>query len=270
MKSVVKKIAQQINNTYYGKYRGFVVDNQDPENLGRIKLKVPSLLGETVSGWALPCVPFAGIDQGLYLIPEIDSQIWVEFEAGDLNLPIWTGMFWRTDELPEEAQTTEQTSRLLKTPAGHRLQFDDEDGSEKIILHHSADAEIVMDDNGSILLTDSADNKVIMDAENQSIIIDDANGNQLTMDSSGIVVEDSNGNKITMDSGGITVEGMQVVVTGSQVMLGGQGGEPLIKGQTFLTLFATHMHTSSPTGGPTSPPIPQGEMSSLSTKVTCA
>jgi hypothetical protein len=85
------------------------------------------------------------------------------------------------------------------------------------------------------------------------------------MEASGTTLEDSNGNKIEMAASGVTVTGQQVVVKGTQVMLAGQGGEPIIKGQSFLTLFATHVHPSAM--GPTGPPIPQGEMSSLSTKV---
>jgi len=65
--------------------------------------------------------------------------------------------------------------------------------------------------------------------------------------------------------GPINVKGQQIVVEGSQVMLGGQGGEPVIKGTSFLSLFATHMHPTAM--GPSGPPIPQGEMSSLSSKV---
>jgi hypothetical protein len=78
-------------------------------------------------------------------------------------------------------------------------------------------------------------------------------------------VEDANSNKIEMAACGITVKGQEIVVEGSQVLLGGKGGEPVIKGQSFLTLFATHMHPSAM--GPTGPPIPQGEMSSLSSTV---
>jgi hypothetical protein len=98
-------------------------------------------------------------------------------------------------------------------------------------------------------------------------MLQDANGNTLTLDNTGAKLEDANGNKIEMASSGVTVSGQQIVVNGSQVMLGGQGGEPIIKGQSFLTLFATHIHTCAAPGAPTSPPIPQGEMSSLSTKV---
>ncbi len=271
MESVVKKIAEQAKNKYYGKYRGLVSDNIDPQKLGRLKLQIPSLLGEVVSGWALPCIPYGGLhDQGMFMVPEVDAQVWVEFEAGELNMPIWTGTFWRPDEIPEEAAKDEPTTRLLKTNSGHRLQFDDAPGEEKIILHHSESSEVLMDENGSISLTDSNGSQVMLDARNSEIKIQDSQGNHLTMSSSGLVVEDSNGNTISMDSGGIAVEGTQVVIKGSQISLGGTGGEPLIKGQSFLTLFATHMHTTTAPGTPTSPPIPQGEMSTLSTKVTCS
>jgi hypothetical protein len=87
------------------------------------------------------------------------------------------------------------------------------------------------------------------------------------MTSTGVTLEDAAGNKVEMSGAGVTVKGQQIVLEGTQVLLGGQGGEPILKGQSFLTLFATHVHTSSPTGGPTSPPIPQGEASALSMTV---
>jgi type VI secretion system (T6SS) baseplate-like injector VgrG len=79
---------------YYGKYRGTVVENIDPEQIGRVLLQVPDVLGETPSSWALPCVPAAGIQSGVFVVPPIGSQIWVEFEQGDPDYPIWTGGFW--------------------------------------------------------------------------------------------------------------------------------------------------------------------------------
>ena len=85
------------------------------------------------------------------------------------------------------------------------------------------------------------------------------------MTSSGTTIEDANGNKVEMAAAGITLEGQKVVIKGSSVMLGGDGGEPIIKGQSFLQLFMTHMHPTAM--GPSGPPIPQGEMSTLSTKV---
>jgi Type VI secretion system/phage-baseplate injector OB domain len=79
---------------YYGKYRGLVLDNIDPLQIGRILAQVPDLLGETPSTWAMPCVPAAGIQAGCFIVPPIGSQVWMEFEQGDPDYPIWSGGFW--------------------------------------------------------------------------------------------------------------------------------------------------------------------------------
>jgi hypothetical protein len=79
---------------FYGKYRGLVIENIDPEQIGRVLVQVPDVLGETPSSWAMPCVPAAGIQSGCFVVPPIGSQVWVEFEQGDPDYPIWTGGFW--------------------------------------------------------------------------------------------------------------------------------------------------------------------------------
>jgi Type VI secretion system/phage-baseplate injector OB domain len=79
---------------FYGKYRGLVIENIDPEQIGRVLVQVPDVLGEIPSSWAMPCVPAAGIQAGCFIVPPIGSQVWVEFEQGDPDYPIWTGGFW--------------------------------------------------------------------------------------------------------------------------------------------------------------------------------
>jgi Type VI secretion system/phage-baseplate injector OB domain len=81
---------------YYGKYRGLVLDNIDPLQIGRILAQVSDVLGESPSSWAMPCVPAAGIQAGCFIVPPIGSQVWIEFEQGDTDYPIWTGGFWGT------------------------------------------------------------------------------------------------------------------------------------------------------------------------------
>lgn len=81
---------------YFGKYRGLVIDNIDPMQIGRIMAQVPDVFGETPTSWAMPCVPAAGIQGGAFVIPPIGSQVWIEFEQGDRDYPIWTGGFWGT------------------------------------------------------------------------------------------------------------------------------------------------------------------------------
>src|SRR5580698_785096 len=79
---------------FFGKYRGLVIENVDPMQIGRIKAQVPDVLGELPSSWALPCVPAAGIQAGCLIVPPIGSQVWMEFEQGNPDYPIWSGGFW--------------------------------------------------------------------------------------------------------------------------------------------------------------------------------
>lgn len=87
---------------YYGKYRGKVIDNIDPLFLGRLIPIVPAISDVPLT-WALPCTPYAGLQVGLYAIPPIGANVWIEFEAGDPEHPIWTGCFWEEGEVPLEA-----------------------------------------------------------------------------------------------------------------------------------------------------------------------
>jgi hypothetical protein len=81
---------------YVGKYRGTVVNNVDPMQIGRLQVLVPDVSGILLSSWAMPCVPVAGIQTGMYAVPIIGSGVWVEFEQGDSDYPIWVGGFWGT------------------------------------------------------------------------------------------------------------------------------------------------------------------------------
>lgn len=253
----------------YGKYRGFVTDNQDPEHRARLRLTVPSALGGQTTGWALPCLPFGGLtNQGLLLVPEVGAQVWVEFEEGNRDQPIWVGAFWQSSgDLPEEGDLDEPTTRVLRTPSGHVLQFDDASGEEQFRLAHPAGTEMTIDSAGTVNLTDAGGGTLTLDAEAGSIKVEDSNGNSMTMDASGTLIEDANGNKVEMTAAGVTVKGTQIVIDGSQVAVGGQGGEPLVKA-SFLALFATHVHTTTAPGAPTSPPIPQGEAAKMTTATT--
>ncbi len=92
---------------FFGKYRGKVAANKDPLHLGRIQVLVPAIFGTENTSWALPCTPYAGKNVGFFTIPPVGTNIWVEFEAGDPDYPIWTGCFWAEDELPAVAKVEE-------------------------------------------------------------------------------------------------------------------------------------------------------------------
>jgi hypothetical protein len=110
---------------FLGKYRGRVVENLDPLELGRLQVQAPLVLGTVSSAWALPCVPYAGPGVGWYVLPPIGASVWVEFEGGNPDYPIWSGCFWTEGQVP--ARPAVPTTRILKTGAG-TLAFDDLDG----------------------------------------------------------------------------------------------------------------------------------------------
>jgi uncharacterized protein involved in type VI secretion and phage assembly len=97
----------------FGKHRGKVQNNKDPLKLGRIQVQVPSVLGEDHDSWAMPCVPYAGKGVGFFVLPPVGANIWVEFEAGNPDHPIWSGCFWGDDEIP--ADPPEEKIRIFKT-----------------------------------------------------------------------------------------------------------------------------------------------------------
>ncbi len=121
---VLAEVLERLRNRFYGKYRGSVTD-VDPATL-RIKAKVPAVLGEQKTGWAMPCVPYAGPNVGLAFLPEEGSGVWIEFEGGDVSYPIWTGCYWRAGEQPSDAAPA---VKVIVTKAGHKILLDDDAGT---------------------------------------------------------------------------------------------------------------------------------------------
>ncbi len=98
-------MTNQTLTRFYGKYRGTVLNNIDPEQRGRIQVTVPDVSGLLPTSWAMPCLPVAGINTGVFTVPQIGSGVWVEFEQGDPDRPIWVGGYWgSTAEVPVMAK----------------------------------------------------------------------------------------------------------------------------------------------------------------------
>ena len=136
---------------FYGKYRGTVTNNEDPQNLGRIRAQVPDVLGQQETGWAMPCAPFGGSQTGLFVLPEKNAGVWIEFEGGDTEYPIWSGCWWGSQaEMPALLQNPPQTAYqkvILITTGGHQLILDDT-SQGGLTLQTSGGAKIVMNDSG--------------------------------------------------------------------------------------------------------------------------
>lgn len=113
---------------FYGKYRGLVSDTDDPLDLGRIKATVPEVLGDTATGWASPCAPYAGANAGLFVIPPVNTGVWIEFEAGDTSRPIWVGAWWGTAEVPAKpgGGQAKPATKILRSDKGLIVALDDD------------------------------------------------------------------------------------------------------------------------------------------------
>jgi uncharacterized protein involved in type VI secretion and phage assembly len=139
-------------NKYYGKYRATVFNNIDPEQRGRIMAMVPDVLGITPSSWAMPCLPVAGKQMGAYFVPQIGSGVWIEFEQGDPDYPIWTGCFWGiVAEVPALALTGNPVSPsiVLQTGLQNTIAMSDVPGpTGGILLKSTTGAFILVNDVG--------------------------------------------------------------------------------------------------------------------------
>lgn len=149
---------------HYGKYRGTVSDNQDPRKQGRVKTRVPEILGDVDSGWALPCAPYAGEKTGVYAVPPVGAGVWVEFEAGDVSRPIWVGCWWSSDTLPTDESGSSATPdvKIARSEQGLLLALHDD--SRTIALSDSNGANILRIEVQQGQVTLKATTKIVVDA----------------------------------------------------------------------------------------------------------
>lgn len=149
---------------HYGKYRGVVVDNDDPNGLARLRARVPEVLGDVESGWALPSVPYAGPDAGVHLVPPPGAGVWVEFEAGDVSRPIWTGCWWSSDTVPKDdsGSPAKPAMKILKSEQGLMVRLDDEGKTVSICDADASNAVTITVDSGEVTVL--AASKVVVEA----------------------------------------------------------------------------------------------------------
>ena len=133
----------------FGKYRGTVVNNADPQGVGRLQLMIPDVYGSAPAPWAMPCAPVAATGAGMIAIPPVGAAVWVEFEQGDDDRPIWVGGFWSSAaEFPPSVFST-PFGFTLRTPGGHSLAISDMPGpAGGIVLRTAAGAALILDDSG--------------------------------------------------------------------------------------------------------------------------
>lgn len=245
LEQIVADLVEKVDCRFYGKYRGFVVDNADPEKLGRLTLRVPSLLGpDVVTGWALPCVPYGGaVNQGFLFVPEKEAGVWVEFEEGDLEFPIWTGTFWSKpsgdSELPKpnndqgkEDPSKEDSSpqdpptrKIIKTGAKHSIQFEDAADKEMVMLLDGKHNHVITLDKKGITITEGVKHYVILMNDKGITMTDGQNQHSITLAEKAVTID---------SKADVNINGDKIVITAKGELTITAGGELTAKGSKIL------------------------------------
>ena len=163
---------EKLKNRFFGIWRGVVTNVNDPQNLGRIKVRIHELLGDKdETNWASYCAPFGGGGHGWFFLPspvtggakeaQAGDGVWIMFEAGDLNRPVWIG-FWYSD-VDGKPTDADKDVRVLETKSGHKIVFNDREGKEKIRIEDRDGQFMELDCKGE-MITVQANQKVIVKA----------------------------------------------------------------------------------------------------------
>jgi uncharacterized protein involved in type VI secretion and phage assembly len=169
------------NSQIYGVTIGVVTNNKDPEKLGRVKVKFPWLSEQDESAWARVLSPMAGKDRGFYFLPEVNDEVLVAFEHGDINFPYVLGALWNgKDKPPLTNEDGKNNQRVIKSRSGHSIILDDTDGKEKIIIQDKTGKnQIMIDSKENTMsikvekdLTIETKGKIILKSSNDDISIE--------------------------------------------------------------------------------------------------
>jgi uncharacterized protein involved in type VI secretion and phage assembly len=156
---------QQDEGRITGVVLGIVTNNNDPDSLGRVKVRFPWLSSSTESHWARVATPMAGKGRGLYFLPEVDDEVLVLFERGDVRFPFVIGALWNgKDKAPAGNGDGKNALRVIKSRSGHMIRFDDSDKAQKIEIIDASSGNRIVIDTSTDTVTITADKDIVLEA----------------------------------------------------------------------------------------------------------
>lgn len=173
--SLITLLQQERKNgeAVLGVVTGIVTNNQDPDGLGRVKVKLPRISGEDESNWARIASLMAGKDRGAFFLPEVEDEVLVAFEYGDISRPYVLGALWNgVDTPPADNADGENNIRVIKSRSGHIIRLNDKDGEEKIEIIDKSEKNLVTIDTKEKTITISSDQDITLLAPNGKVLID--------------------------------------------------------------------------------------------------
>jgi len=157
----------------WGVVVGVVTNNQDPDGQGRVKVKFPWLSKEDESHWARIAAPMAGKDRGAYFLPEVEDEVLVAFEHGDVHFPYVLGALWNgKDAPPAKNGDGKNNLRVIKSRSGHTIKLNDEDGKETIEVIDKSGKNRVVIDAAKNTITITSEKDITLSATKGTIKLD--------------------------------------------------------------------------------------------------
>ncbi|MFK0735476.1 MAG: phage baseplate assembly protein V [Gloeotrichia echinulata IR180] len=164
---------EAIANRIFGVVIGIVTNNQDPEKFGRVKVKFPWLSDDDESYWARIATPMAGKQMGIYFLPEVDDEVLVVFEQGDMNFPYIIGGLWNGEDRPPLTnENLKNNVRLIKSRSGHVIRLNDEKGKETIEIIDKSNNNKLVFDTTTNTITIQTDKDIKLSAPKGTISLD--------------------------------------------------------------------------------------------------
>ena len=198
---------------------GLVVDNKDPDKLGRVKVRYPTLPGQDTSWWAPLAALGAGENRGWFFLPEIDDEVLLVFEHGDFRRPIVLGALWNGKDLPPDKNGGNNERRVLVSRQGSRVEFDDDKGT------------VTIEDGGKIgRIVISTENKITIEAMSGDLVLQ-APAGELNVVATDCDIQATQGLKIiagttvNLGANSVTVQGGRITVSAGRLDLN-PGGVP--------------------------------------------
>ena len=156
----------------HGVVVGIVTNNKDPDGVGRVKVKFPWLSTDDESAWARVASPIAGKERGIFFLPEVDDEVLVVFEHGDVNMPYIIGSLWNGVDLPPETNNDGKNNiRMIKSRSGHTITIDDTEGAEKIEIADKTGNNTITIDTKNNKLSFKSDKDIEISAPNGKVSI---------------------------------------------------------------------------------------------------
>jgi uncharacterized protein involved in type VI secretion and phage assembly len=192
----------------FGVALAVVTNNQDPDGVGRVKVRFPWLSDTDESQWARIAAPMAGKDRGAYFLPEVDDEVLVAFEQGDIHYPYVLGGLWNSVDTPPAANDDGKNNvRVIKSRSGHIVKLNDEDGKETIEVVDKSQKNSIVIDTASNTITITSDKDITLKAANGTITLD---AQKVAVKSSADAKVEAGGGMDVKASGTLNIKGATV------------------------------------------------------------